>query len=148
MLPTEIAHFIAEMTGCFKLRDGVLVPQIPRDDPRRQMLTTIPKIVQSSRQEGADEILVSTVESTRTPNNIILEIGGTPATFKICSETRNPDEGYWIDHFLYEDRCIYMHDLYREVVFSFGNTWSRPYRKRERVVVECDGTATHVLYLH
>ena len=151
-LPTEVAHLIAEMTGRFKLRDGVLVPQIPSDDPRRQMLTTIPRILQSSRQEGADEIFVSTVESTRPPNNITHYVGDTPATFKICSETRNPDRGYWRyvefyedEHWRYEESRLHIYNICREVVFSFGMNKTPCFgRNVDQVIVERNGKATRV----
>jgi hypothetical protein len=54
-------HLIAKMTGCFKLRDGFLVPQILHDDPRRQVLVTIPTIVLSKYYNGCENIPVSKV---------------------------------------------------------------------------------------
>lgn len=143
-LPTELAHRIAEFTGCFKLRKGVIVQQITKDDPRRRILNTIPKIVISSYNDGDDKIIISKVESQR---QICTSPFGQPVKFEICSESRNPARGYWVHHLPNGDTSttIDTYGIYREIQFSFG--WDEiPCfgRNWDRVIIQCDGTATNV----
>ena len=139
-LPTEISHRIAEFTGCFKLRNGVLTRQISKDDLRFQILTTIPKIVISCYYRNREyEMFMSKVVSTRTLGTNPLT--GAPLNFEIHSNTRSPIKGLQINHLLEGDDTVYTYNMCRSVVFKFGQVESTTVcmRKFAQIVVNCDG---------
>jgi hypothetical protein len=154
-LPTEMVHLIAEMTGCVKLRDGFLVPQISKDDPRRQVLATIPKIVLSSRYDGDDEVLVSKVNSTK-----LTYIGTSwehSVKFEIYSETKDSTRGYWtlINYYddgrdIYEDMDlrIELYGLYRDMTFSYElanhPVFLNGYKHQNRIILVSNGNIVDV----
>lgn len=154
-LPRELARLIAELSGRFKLRDGVLVPQLAENDPRRQFLSAIPRIALSSyfdndesdHDSDENKILVSVVSTTKPYNDTEDCAGHAIPTFKIYSELLDPSKGRWIHHRMHEDRCTAMYGLYREVVFSFGTKKSGRFEAAEtRVIIECNGTAARIEY--
>ena len=168
-LPTELVHLIAEMTGCVKLRDGCIVSQISKDDPRRQVITTIPKILISSYQDRDDEGFLSKVESVFERRRQIpctregYTISEAEAAIKtqryyynfidtiyfeiVSIFSQTPSRRRFIN--LDDTEYITIDDIYKYVTYSVNVNsppWSRlGCHNEETVIVECDGTATHVL---
>jgi hypothetical protein len=147
-LPTEVVHLIAEMTGCVKLRNGVLVPQISKDDPRRQVLENIPKIVLSSYQSGDNEVFVSAVRSTRHHYKYKNADYYDIVEFEIVSLfnlTSSPRRFITLDDTGY----IFIDNIHKYITYSFNvdnPKWRRNgFENEELVIVKCDGTVIHVL---
>ena len=159
-LPTEVVHLIAEMTGCVKLRNGFLVQQISKNDSRRQVLATIPKIVlwPINKWEGSD--VKSTVKVTR-------QHGSSQFRFEICVLILNPSKivrraieplkpTREIDkNGVYVDTRKKICDVYQEVGLTFFKEDDSPtalkyFLKQNgtKFVIKCDGTIIDVYAYH
>ena len=139
-LPVELAHLIAEMTGRFKLRNGVLMQQISKDDPRRQVLENIPKIVLSSYDNGENEVLVSKVESKIQINKNIIKFNINLIVFQ------NPIHRVYMST---DNYYININNVYKYNIYTFGIkniNISRLFEELNEtmVIVKLDGTVIHV----
>ena len=144
-LPRELAHIIAEFSGAFKTRNGVLVSQIAKYDPRRDMLLTIPKIVSyiEENSDGEDKE-IQVVESTRQID------GDTVVIFRIMSEIVCLTDNHMIlfSSSEKEYNLCYTRDVYRHVEFYFHRTTvrvGRIARHPPRAIIKSDGSAKHIL---
>jgi hypothetical protein len=144
------------MTGCVKLRNGFLMLQISKDDPRRQVLATIPKIVlwPINKWEGSD--VKSTVKVTR-------QHGSSHFRFEIRVLILNPSkivrraiEPLKIPRKLdkngvYVDTRKTICDVYQEVGLTFFKADDNPTLLEyflkcngTKFVIKCDGTIIDV----
>jgi hypothetical protein len=148
-LPTEIEKLVIEFIGCVKLRDGFLVSQLSKADPRRRILTTIPKIIRSVHVNvSGDEIFVSSVIVTRITRN-------RSTRFEIKSHILNPAIEYAVHPIqqgnvgnIYEIPFATMSGIYRTVCFAFEKDthpfFNNSVLKRNRIVIESTGTIVNV----
>ena len=151
-LPTELEKLIVEFIGCVKLRDGCIVSQISKEDPLRQVLNTIPKIVLSSYYdyEEEHEVLVSKVNITTLSVSKYIK-------FEIQSHILNPVNEYQLKTDQYDDKYevyvaapIEMRGIYRGVLLTFmtdgHSSFLNFFTTFNKFVIECDGNIVDCVY--